>query len=92
MQSQPAKNDVVVRHKRGGGREHYVIRTPAGPDQLQIFGRDKAIAHALAFAEFARLSAWICDDAMGPVLLASFRDEVPVVVMATERQWHPVAI
>jgi hypothetical protein len=92
MVRQPAKNDVVVKRKRGGGCGVYVVRTPAGPDQLQMPGRDKAIAHALAFAEFARLSAWICDDAIGPVLLASFRDDVPVVVMTTERQWHPVAV
>ncbi len=92
MVRQPARNDVVVKHKRGGGRGMYVIRTPAGPDQLQMFGRDKAIAHALAFAEFAHLSAWVSDDGVGPVLLASFRDDVPVVVMATERRWHPVAM
>ncbi len=89
---QLAKNDVVVKHKRGGGRGMYVIRTPAGPDQLQMLGRDKTIAHALAFAKFAHICAWICDDGVGPVLLASFRDDVPVLVMATERRWRPVAI
>ena len=92
MLLQPADNDVVVKRKRGGGRQQYVIRPARGPDQLQIFGRDKAIAHALAFAKFAHLRAWICDDVAGPVLLASFRDEVPVVGMATERRWRPVAI
>lgn len=88
----PVGDDVVVKHKRGGGREQYVIRTSAGPDQLQVFGRDKAIAHAVAFAKFAHLCAWISEDAVGPVLLASFRDDGPVVVMATERRWRPVAI
>lgn len=92
MPLQPAYNDVVVRHKRGGGREQFVIRTVAGPDQLQMFGRDKAVAHAVAFARYAHLCAWINEDAGGPVLLASFRDDGPVVLMATKRQWRPVAI
>lgn len=92
MSLQPASNDVVVRHKRGGGREQYVIRTAAGPDQLQMFGRSSAVAHAIAFARFAHLCAWIDEDVGGAVLLASFRDEGPGVVMATERPWRPVAI
>jgi hypothetical protein len=92
MLLQPARNDVVVRRKRGGGREQYVIRTSAGPDQLQMLGRDKAVAHALAFAKFAHLCAWVSEDAGGPVLLANFRDDAQVEVMATERRWRPVAI
>lgn len=92
MLFQPAKHDVVVKRQRGGGSEHYVIRRSVGPDQLQMVGREAAIAHALAFAAFAHLCAWISDEEVGPVLLGSFRDDVPVVVTATERQWRPAAI
>ncbi len=88
----PARNDVVVRRKRGGGSEMYVIRTSAGPDQLLMRDREAAIAHALAFAEFAQLCAWFSDDGVGPVLLGNFRDGAPIAVRATERRLRSVAI
>jgi hypothetical protein len=91
MRLQPVRNDVVVKPKPGGGREMYVIRRSAGPDQILMPGRAAAIAHALAFAEFAQICAWIRDDAGGRVLLGNFRDAAPGVVMATERGVRSVA-
>lgn len=85
----PARNDVIVKRSRVPGI--YVLRTWAGPDQIQMHGREAAIAHALAFAEFAHGCAWISVKGTVPVLLGDFRDEAPVAVRATERGLRSVA-
>jgi hypothetical protein len=72
MQTRPARNDVVIRQKCIGRVTWYVLKTPSCPDQILVASRDAAVAHALAFARFAHLCAWM-DDASGRVLLGSFR-------------------
>jgi hypothetical protein len=76
MHDQPDRNDVVVRRKRTRRGIRYVLRTPSSGEQLMFDTGDGAVAHALAFAKFAHLTAWADDGEGGFEVLGSFRPAV----------------
>lgn len=73
MHNLPARDDVIVAHKAGRKAALWALRTTSCRDQLLFGTRDGAVAHALAFAEFARVAAWFDDGEGGMVLLGSCR-------------------
>ncbi len=75
MRTPLATGDVVVRLSPGRKAPRYAVRTASGVDQLLFVSCDAALAHALAFARFAGVAAWIDDPEGGLVLLGSHRIE-----------------
>ncbi len=75
MGAHPAKGDVIVRHSSGRKANRFAVRTSSCADQLLFVSCDAAVAHALAFARFAVVAAWIDDPEGGLVLLESHRTE-----------------
>ena len=51
----------------------YVLRTPSSGEQLMFDTGDGAVAHALAFAKFAQVTAWADDGEGGFEVIGSFR-------------------
>jgi hypothetical protein len=72
----PDTDDVVVRQQDGNFSMHYLIGTPATPDQLAIrCTRDEVVLQAIAYARLRHVRAWFTRGNGDFVLLGSFREE-----------------
>ena len=84
--NRPAKNDVVVRQKRGKRSMVYVLGTLSARDQFYLPNREEAVSTALGFAKLACLAVWFTHGKDEFELLGSFREEAPgsTLVLAQE--------
>lgn len=52
----------MAREERRNGALVYVLYAAPGPDQYLLTCRDRAMEHAVAFAAFAGVRAWLVDE------------------------------
>ena len=75
MGTNPDKNDVIVREKRGNPSVVYLLGTLSAPDQFIVRTRAEAVSKAMAYAKHQQVRAWFHDGADDFVLLGTFRTE-----------------
>jgi Sigma-54 interaction domain len=88
LRSVPEDGDVVVREERREGTLVYVLHTAPGADQVLVRTRDKAVAHALAFAKRQHVRAWLTAEECDVAVLEDFRSNAWSVF----RGAHPHAL
>jgi hypothetical protein len=56
---QPKPCDVVIQKTSGHPSVFYVLGTLASPGQFSFHDRDEAIRHAVGYARYAHVGAWM---------------------------------
>ncbi len=89
-QAKPEDGDVVIGQQTREGRRAYVLHTVPGPDQCLLRTQEEAARHAMRFAEWRGVRAWVTRNGSDFVLLRDLQTlrSRETALLGRQNTWH----